>query len=163
MAIEFDGEFNVATPRDTAFAVLSDVEKFSPLLPTYRSHEVCDDGSSNVDVKVGVGKIRGAAVVNLRLTDCDEPVSATWSGKGKIMGGAFNLTAAFNLEDKSPNETNVRWRGELTIFGKLTSLAGGLIRPVASKQIQQLVDAIQEALARDSAVPASRQSGTAQT
>ncbi|MEX2123518.1 MAG: SRPBCC domain-containing protein [Woeseia sp.] len=147
MAIEFDGEFTVDTSRDAAFAVLSDVQKFSPMLPTYQSHELCDDGSCNVTVKVGVGKIRGNAIVNLALTEHKEPVSATYAGKGKIMGGAFNLLAAFDLHDAGHGGTRIVWRGELTIFGKLVSLAGGLIKPVAGKQIQELVDAIQASLA----------------
>jgi carbon monoxide dehydrogenase subunit G len=161
MAVEFDGEFTVATPREEAYRILSDVEKFSPLLPTYQSHALCDDGTSDVNVSVGVGKIRGTAVVNLKLTEHDAPVSAKYAGKGKIMGGAFNLTAAFELESGRPGETTVCWHGDLIILGKLTSLAGGLIRPVAQKQIQHLVDAIQQAL--DSAPGSGQQSTTART
>ncbi len=157
MAVAFEGTFTVATPREEAYAVLSDAERFSPLLPTYLSHTLCEDGSADVAVKVGVGKIRGKAIVNLRLAESKRPESATWAGDGKIMGGAFNLTAAFGLDEPTPGQTDVRWRGELTIFGKLTSLAGGLIEPVARKQIQQLVDAIQNALG-GAATPASPQS-----
>ena len=161
MAVEFAGDFVVATPREEAFAVLSDADRFAPLLPTYLSHESCDDGTSDVAVKVGVGKIRGTAIVNLQLTDARKPESAAWAGKGKIMGGAFNLTAAFELDELAPGETRVRWRGGLTIFGKLTSLAGGLIEPVARKQIQQLIDAIQNALG--GGVEPAKQSSATQT
>jgi carbon monoxide dehydrogenase subunit G len=146
MAVEFNGEFAVPTPREQAFAVLSDADRFAPLLPTYVSHETGTDGSADVSVKVGVGKIRGTAVVHLQLAERRAPESAAWAGKGKIMGGAFNLNAAFDLDALGPRETQVRWRGDLTIFGKLTSLAGGLIEPVAKKQIQQLIDAITDAL-----------------
>lgn len=146
MAVVFEGEFTVATAREEAYAVLADADRFAPLLPTYLSHTICEDGSADVAVKVGVGKIRGTAVVHLELAEAKEPQSAAWAGKGKIMGGAFSLAAAFVLDELGPNQTRVGWRGELTIFGKLTSLAGGLIEPVARKQIQQLVDAIQDAL-----------------
>lgn len=150
MAIDFDGEFDVATPREEAYEVLSDVDRFAPLLPTYQSHEICDDGTADVRVKVGVGKIRGTAVVKLELIESYRPKSANYAGKGKIMGGAFNLTAAFDLEEKGSNATLVRWRGALTIFGKLVSLAGGLIRPVARKQIEHLVNAIKQSLDAES-------------
>jgi carbon monoxide dehydrogenase subunit G len=160
MAIEFDGEFTVATPREEAYRILSDVEQFSPLLPTYQSHALRDDGTSDVEVSVGVGKIRGTAVVNLKLTEHDAPVAAKYRGKGNIMGGAFNLSAAFDLGSSRAGETTVRWRGDLIIMGKLASLAGGLIRPVAQKQIQHLVDAIQQAL---DSPGLSQQSTTART
>lgn len=155
MAAEFDGEFVVETAREEAFAVLSDADRFSPLLPTYLSHENREDGSSDVAVTVGVGKIRGTAIVNLTLKDAEQPKSAQWAGKGKIMGGAFTLTAGFDLDEIGPRTTRVRWRGGLTVFGKLTSLAGGLIQPVARKQIQQLVDAIRNALGGGTAAPAT--------
>jgi carbon monoxide dehydrogenase subunit G len=161
MAIEFDGEFTVATPREEAYRILSDVGQFSPLLPTYQSHTLRDDGTSDVTVSVGVGKIRGTAIVNLQLTEHDAPVSAKYAGKGRIMGGAFNLTAAFELESSGPAATTIRWHGDLIIHGKLTSLAGGLIRPVAQKQIQHLVDAIQQAL--DSAPASGQRSTTVRT
>lgn len=163
MAIEFDGEFDVATPREDAYRVLSDVDRFAPLLPTYQSHEACDDGTVNVKVKVGVGKIRGSAIVNLELIESRPPESATYAGKGKIMGGAFNLTAAFDLMETGRSETKVHWRGALTILGKLVSLAGGLIRPVAKKEIQSLVDAIKQSLDSESHETGDRQSKTVKT
>lgn len=162
MATEFDGTFTAETSREHAYRVLSDPDRFAPLLPTYVDHSRCEDGSTDVRVRVGVGKIRGTATVNLQLVEHHEPVSATWAGKGKIMGGAFNLTATFDLEERGKEETEVAWRGELTILGKLVSLAGGLIRPVAKKQAGELVDEIQAALAGD-AGSATRPAGTAKT
>jgi carbon monoxide dehydrogenase subunit G len=163
MAMEFDGEFEVATGRENAYRILSDVNRFAPLLPTYQSHEARDDGTVDVKVKVGVGKIRGNAVVNLELIESRPPESATYAGKGKMMGGAFNLIAAFDLVESAPNETKVHWRGGLTILGKLVSLAGGLIRPVAKKEIQHLVDAIKQSLDSESQKAGDRQSNTAKT
>lgn len=164
MAVEFSGDFVVHTPREEAFSVLSDCARFSPLLPTYQGYEAHDDGSSNITVRVGVGKIRGTAVVTLDLIEQHPPESATWAGKGKIMGGAFTLAAGFDLDELGPSRTGIRWRGDLTIYGRLTSLAGGLLQPIARKQIEQLIHAIQQALGGESAETAARpQPGTART
>ena len=70
MAYSFDGEFTVATARDDVFALLSQTQKFAPLLPSYTSHALNEDGSTDVEVKVGVGKIRGTGKVNLILDEC---------------------------------------------------------------------------------------------
>lgn len=158
MAVDFEGEFLVATPRTEVYPVLADPQQFAPLLPTYLSHEARDDDTTDVKVKVGVGKIRGTAVVNLNLMESRPPDSASYEGKGKVMGGAFNLSAAFELEEPAPGKTLVKWRGDLVIMGKLASMAGGLIRPVAKKQIQNLIDAIQNALETNGSSPVSQQS-----
>ncbi|MGH9643457.1 MAG: hypothetical protein ACRD3Q_13665, partial [Terriglobales bacterium] len=48
----------------------------------------------------------------------------------------------------SPNNggTKVNWQGEAQIFGRLTSVAGGLLEPLGKKQIQKLIDGLQAAL-----------------
>ncbi|HZD52505.1 MAG TPA: SRPBCC domain-containing protein [Woeseiaceae bacterium] len=158
MAVVFEGDFVVDRAREDVFAALADADRFPPLLPTYQSHELRDDGSADVAVKVGVGKIHGTALVNLKPAEQSPPESAAWSGKGRIMGGAFNLTAAFDLDALGPTETRVRWQGDLTIFGKLTSLAGGFIEPAARKQIRHLIDAIRNALGEGAVQAAGNES-----
>lgn len=146
MAIEFDGEFSVRTPRAEAYAVLSETQNFAPLLPTYKSHELREDGSVDVRIKVGVGKIRGTATIILTLEESETPRHAKYVGKGSVMGSAFNLISEFNLDELGPEETRVRWRGELVMYGKLVSLAGGMIKPIANKDINRLITAIQRSL-----------------
>jgi carbon monoxide dehydrogenase subunit G len=43
--------------------------------------------------------------------------------------------------------TKVNWQGEAQVFGRLTSVAGGVLEPLAKKQIQKLIDGLQAALA----------------
>ena len=45
------------------------------------------------------------------------------------------------------NGTRVNWQGEAQIFGRLASVAGGLLEPLGKKQIQKLIDGLQAALA----------------
>ena len=142
MALNFDGEFTVATPRQDAYAVLSETQNFAPLLPTYKSHELKDDGSVDVKIKVGVGKVRGTATVNLTLEESEAPVRAKYVGKGAVMGSVFNIIAEFELEDAGQGATHVKWQGDLVMFGKLVSLAGGMIKPIAKKDIERLIEAV---------------------
>jgi carbon monoxide dehydrogenase subunit G len=146
MAYSFEGDFTVATSRDDVYALLSQTQKFAPLLPSYKSHALNDDGSTDVEVKVGVGKIRGTGKVNLVLEESQAPVKAKYLGKGQVMGGAFNIMAAFELEDAGQGKTRVKWTGELSMFGKLVSLAGGLVKPVAERDIKQMIEALQAQL-----------------
>ena len=152
MAISFNGEFTVATTRAEAFAILSDTQKFAPLLPTYKSHELKEDGSADVKINVGVGKVRGTGTVNLVLTQSRSPEFASYSGKGKLMGSVFNLVAEFELAEAGAGETRVTWRGELIMFGKLVSMAGGMIKPIAERDIARLIEAIRVALSGEGEV-----------
>ena len=146
MAISFDGEFTVVAPSRQVYVFLSDPRNFAPCLPTFRSLAMLDEKTATVVVGVGVGKIRGNASVILELTTETPPRHAGYTGRGKIMGGAFNVTTSFQLEDAEGGGTRVLWSGELDMFGKLVALAGGLIRPIARKDIERLIAALQSAL-----------------
>ena len=155
MAIKFEGDFTVDVPREEAYAFLSDPNKFAPCLPTYEKLEMKDERTGDVTVKVGVGKIRGSATVGLALKDEQPPVHAAYDGKGKIMGSAFNFETTFDMEEAQGGGTLVKWTGDLTLFGKLVALAGGLIKPIAKKDIKRMIDAIQAALSPDQASSAA--------
>lgn len=146
MAIRFDGEFTVPVSRNEAYSLLADPRKFAPLLPTYKSLEVRDERTTDVTVQVGVGKVRGSAIVTLTLQGEEPPLRAAYSGKGKVIGSAFDMVTSFDLHEVEGGGTCVKWSGDLTMFGKLVALAGGLIRPLARKDITRLVGAIQAAL-----------------
>jgi carbon monoxide dehydrogenase subunit G len=145
LAIQFDGEFKVARSRADTFEFLADTQKFAPCLPTFQSLGMEDDGTATVKIKIGIGKVRGIATINLALEESESPTRAQYSGKGKVMGSAFNLISGFNLEEIDGG-TLVKWSGELKMFGKLVALAGGLIKPIARKDIKRLIDALQIAL-----------------
>lgn len=154
MAILFEGEFEVPRSCEETFAFLADTQKFAPCLPTFESLEMEEDGTATVKIKIGIGKIRGIATINLELEESESPVRAQYSGKGSVMGSAFNLVSGFDLEEIDGG-TLVKWRGELKMFGKLVALAGGLIKPIAKKDIKRLIEALQAALDPEQAEQAS--------
>jgi CO/xanthine dehydrogenase Mo-binding subunit/carbon monoxide dehydrogenase subunit G len=145
MEMKFEGEFKVAIPRNEAFELLSDPQKFAPLLPTFHSMVMKDEKTANVKVKVGLGKIHGVASTELTLEEAQEPVRAAYVGRGKVMGGAYNMIAGFDLEDAG-NDTLIKWRGETQMFGKVLSLAGGSMRGYAESEINRLIGSLQLAL-----------------
>jgi carbon monoxide dehydrogenase subunit G len=56
------------------------------------------------------------------------------------------MVAVFDLTPIADG-TKVNWQGEAQIFGRLASVAGGLLEPLGKKQIQKLIDGLQSALA----------------
>jgi carbon monoxide dehydrogenase subunit G len=146
MGISFEGQFEVPRKRDEVYRFLADPKQFAPLLPGYQSMEVEDEKTCSVKLKVGVPQIPGSATVKLHLDEEKPPEHALYSGKGKMTGGAMNLTAGFDLSDGGDGKTTVQWKGEVLILGRLASLAGGLLKPLAKKNIEALIGSLQEKL-----------------
>jgi carbon monoxide dehydrogenase subunit G len=154
LAINFSGEFTTPRTQDEVFDFLSDPNQFGPLLPDFQSMTQQDPTHFAVKVRVGVGNIRGTAEIKMELVEAVRPVRALYKGQGTAVGSQVTVGAGFDL---SPHEggTKVAWQGEANIFGKLASMAGGMLEPLARKNIQRLIDGLQKALAETQAQPAS--------
>ncbi|MGA8866204.1 MAG: SRPBCC domain-containing protein [Candidatus Sulfotelmatobacter sp.] len=174
MAIKFSGEFEVKQQPEEVYDFLTDPSKFAPLLPEFQGVAVLDATHFTVKVNVGISYIKGTADVKMELAESDRPRRARYKGQGAVAGGNVTMVASFDLAPRRASElisnpmpdpasdvapeaalnlapnnggTKVNWQGEAQIFGRLTSVAGGLLEPLGKKQIQKLIDGLQAALA----------------
>jgi len=145
MAIKFGGEFEVPRKPDEVYVFLTDPQKFAPLLPDFQGMTVQDATHFTVKVNVGISYIKGTADVKMELAQAERPQRAQYRGQGSVAGGNVSLIAGFDLTPHGAG-TKVAWQGEAQIFGRLTSLAGGLLEPLGKKNLQKLIDALQAAL-----------------
>jgi 2-furoyl-CoA dehydrogenase large subunit len=96
-------------------------------------------------VKAGISYIKGSADMKMELAEADRPRRAQYKGQGVVAGGNVTVVAGFDLATTA-HGTKVDWQGEAQIFGRLPSVAGGMLEPLGKKQIQKLIDALQSAL-----------------
>jgi carbon monoxide dehydrogenase subunit G len=145
VAIKFAGEFEAPRPPQEVYDFLTDPHRFAPLLPDFQGLTLQDARHFTVKVSVGVAHIRGVADTKMELAEADPPTRATYKGQGSVAGGSMNMTASFQLAPAGAG-TRVHWSGEAQIFGRLASIAGGLLEPMAKKNLQKLIDALRAAL-----------------
>ena len=146
MAIKFSGEFEVKRAPDEVYDFLTDPEKFGPVLPDFKGMTVQDATHFTLKVNVGISYIKGVAEVKMELVQAERPKSARYKGQGSVAGGNVSFTAGFDLLPADAG-TKVVWQGEAQIFGRLTSVAGGLLEPLGKKNVKKLIDGLQAALA----------------
>jgi len=118
------------------------------VLPTYHSMKMkeSEPDTAIVKVKVGIGKVHGIATTEMTLQESEAPVRASYVGKGKVMGGAYNMIVAFDLEASADGGTRINWTGTTQIYGRILSIAGGGLRGYAEKEIRKVIDSLQSAL-----------------
>jgi carbon monoxide dehydrogenase subunit G len=151
LAINFSGEFTTPRNQDEVFEFLSDPNKFAPLLPDFQSMSMQDATHFTVKVKVGVGNIRGSAEIKMELSEAVKPQRAQYKGQGSAVGSQVTVSAGFDLLP-TPDGTRVAWQGETGVFGKLASMAGGMLEPLGRKNIQKLIEGLQKALSEPLAI-----------
>lgn len=145
MAIKFSGAFEVQRKPEEVYDFLTDPNKFAPLLPDFQGLSVQDAEHFTVKVKVGISYIKGVADVKMHLAESQRPRRAQYKGQGSLAGGNVSMVAAFDLTVSGAG-TKVVWQGEAQVFGRLTSVAGGMLEPLGKKQLQKLIDGLQAAL-----------------
>jgi uncharacterized protein len=143
--IKFAGEFEVQRGPEDVYEFLTDPHRFAPLLPEFRGVSVEDAKHFTVQVNVGVSYIKGIASVKLHLAESQRPNHAQYKGQGSVAGGNVSMVATFDLVSMETG-TKVAWQGEAQVFGRLTSVSGGLLEPLGKKQVQKLINGLQAAL-----------------
>jgi len=152
LAINFSGEFTTPRSPEEVFDFLSDPNRFGPLLPDFQSMSMQDPTHFTVKVKVGVGNIRGSAELKMELSEALKPLRAQYKGQGSAVGSQVTVSAGFDLT-ALPEGTKVVWKGETSVFGKLASMAGGMLEPLGRKNIQKLIEGLQKALSGPARLP----------
>jgi uncharacterized protein len=146
VAIKLDGAFEVMRSPEKVYEFLVDPNKFAPLLPEFRGMSMQDANHFIVKVNVGVSHIKGVAEVKMELAQAEPPKRAQYKGQGTVAGGNVTFTAGFDLSQVNAGGTKVAWQGEAQVFGRLASIAGGLLEPLGRKNVQKLIDGLQTAL-----------------
>jgi uncharacterized protein len=146
MEIKFGGDFVVKKKPEDVYSFLIDPNRFCPLLPDYQSMEQVDDRKFLVNLAVGISHIRGTAKVKMSLVEAQLNQRAVYQGNGEVPGGSATLRAGFDLEPAPDGSTKVVWAGQSNVMGPIASLAGGLLEPLARKNVQKLIDGLQKAL-----------------
>jgi carbon monoxide dehydrogenase subunit G len=145
LAIKFAGSFEVQRKPEEVYDFLIDPNKFAPLLPDFQGLSVQDAEHFTVRVNVGISYIKGIADVKMHRAEAHRPTRAQYKGQGSVAGGNVSMVAGFDLASAGDG-TKVMWEGEAQVFGRLTSVAGGLLEPLGKKQVQKLIDGLQAAL-----------------
>src|ERR1700674_2947069 len=145
MAIKFSGEFEVKKKPEEVHDFLTDPNRFAALLPDFQGLSVQDAKNFTVKLNVGISYIKGSADVKMELVEADRPRRAQYKGQGAVAGGNVTIVAGFDLAGTALG-TKVNWQGKAQIFGRLGSLAGGLLERLGKKQVQKLIDGLHSAL-----------------
>jgi carbon monoxide dehydrogenase subunit G len=146
MEIKFSGDFTVRKTPQEVYDFLVDPNRFCPLLPDYQSMEILDAKNFLVKLSVGISHIRGTAAVKMSLIEAEPATRAAYEGKGDVPGGSAGIRAGFDLLPAPGGGTKVIWLGQSNVVGRIASLAGGLLEPLAKKNVQKLIDGLQKAL-----------------
>ena len=150
--MELTNAFDVSVPVETAWNVLTDVERIAPCLPGAQLQEIEGEEYRGV-VKVKVGPItaqyKGKAVF-VERDDVGHRVVLEASGRDTRGAGNASATITAVLEPAGAN-THVTVTTDLTVTGKVAQFGRGVLADVSAKLLDQFVDNLEQTVLVDGA------------
>jgi len=153
--IDLDGRFEVVASREAAFNYITDPRQFGPLLPYFREVKEIGTDFFRLSLEVGVPQIRGMADVHVRVIEVIPGRLARYRSTTKMALGVVDSDLSFQLDEAAAG-TAVIWQIHSKVRGNLASIAGGILAPLARRNINAVIESLQSALG---AMPANDAAG----
>ena len=143
--MELINEFDVSVPVDTAWAVLTDVERIAPCLPGAQLQEIEGDEYRGI-VKVKVGPIQAQYKGKATFVERDDVAHrAVLEAAGRDTRGQGNASATIKAQLVPAGDgTHVTVTTDLTVTGKVAQFGRGVMADVSAKLLGQFVDNLEQ-------------------
>ena len=151
--MELINEFDVSVPIDTAWAVLTDVERIAPCLPGAQLQEIEGEEYRGI-VKVKVGPITAQYKGRATFLEMDAATHRlVLDAAGRDTRGAGNASAIITAQLSSSGAgTHVTVTTDLTVTGKVAQFGRGVLADVSAKILTQFVDNLEQTVLIDDVV-----------
>ena len=148
--MELINEFDVSVPIDTAWSVLTDVERIAPCLPGAQLQEIEGEEYRGI-VKVKVGPITAQYKGRARFLEMDRGTHRlVLDAAGRDTRGAGNASAIITAQlEPSGSGTHVTVTTDLTVTGKVAQFGRGVLADVSAKILTQFVDNLEQTVLID--------------
>jgi carbon monoxide dehydrogenase subunit G len=143
--IDLEGRFDVSAGRQVVFGYITDPHRFGPLLPYFREIKEVGPEFFRLGLEVGVPQIRGTADVHVNVVELVPDQLARYRSTTKMALGVVDSDLSFRLEDAGAG-TAVVWQTRSKVRGNLASIAGGILAPLARRNINAVIESLQAAL-----------------
>jgi carbon monoxide dehydrogenase subunit G len=145
---KYDGTFKVNRSAQEAFDFLVSPSEFAPLLPYFKELKDLSAEGFTLVMEIGIPQLRGQveAKVNRVRQPEDAGMQAAYNASGRHSLGMVDSQLAYSVAATADGESEVTWLCESLVSGTLASLAQGILAPLARRNIDQMIKAVQREL-----------------
>ena len=134
--MHLSGQTEIAATRQRVWDTVSNPNRAASSNTSGQAQvEKIDDRHYRVTVSPPAGMIPMNVVLDLQLTDIDQPSRIAATVEGAIMGGPINGTGSIELAEVAPKLTSATWVADVTLGGIL-----GGFEPMIQGPLQQAAD-----------------------
>jgi uncharacterized protein len=133
MALEMSGEYVLPLSREKVYAALNDPEILKKCIPGCEELEKTSGNEFAAVVKLSVGPVSARFKGKVRLEDLDPPNGYRIVGEGEGGVAGFAKGGASVQLTELPEGTNLSYKAEANVGGKIAQLGQRLLAGTAKK------------------------------
>ena len=153
--MHFQGDVTIEAPRKLAWEFLTDPRQVTQCAPDVQSLQILDDRRFLVNVRAGVGPIKGTFTCAVMWLERQAPERARVQARCKIPGSTVNLMTEMTLTYLSDGHTLLHWDSDVQISGLLGGLSGPLAQSAADAVLQRVFTCVNAKLRGPTSAPAT--------
>lgn len=140
--------FRVAAPIERVWQFIRDPETVGPCVPGCEGIEVTGPNSYKSSIRVGLGPIKARFVVDVELVEETPPTYARSKTRGEEGGRASSVSAdsELRLADLGDGATEVSYRSDVNVVGRLAKFGFGIMRKKAQKLGEEFAQSLKQNL-----------------
>jgi carbon monoxide dehydrogenase subunit G len=144
----FEDRFTVQAPVAAVWAFLRDPERVAACIPGTERIDVIDDRHYHVVAGARVSFLSVSFAMDVVVTEIDEPrrLVSVAEGMDSRIKERVKLTSALALEPRGPAATELGYRIDLVVYGKLASLGLPVIKGKARQMATDFATSIRTRL-----------------
>jgi hypothetical protein len=144
--MRIEGQYTFDGPRDLLWELVRDPEVLATCLPGTQGLRQVGEHEYEGEIGIHVGPISGAFAGQLSVTNEVPPASCTLTVEGKGKVGFLKGVGNIDMTDEGPEETLMKYTGEVQIGGKVASVGQRLFDSVSRSMIEQALGKLNETL-----------------
>jgi len=144
----FDGKIDLDVPQQQAWDFLIDINKFSTCLPGIDEVKQIDDKTFDGVISATVGPISGKFSFRATIVESRPPeqMAVRTEGTDSVTKSTVNADMTVDLREISENKTEMDYRADIKIKGRLAILGDMVLRATATLILQEFTRRLHQGL-----------------
>jgi carbon monoxide dehydrogenase subunit G len=137
--MKFEGTFATDARIEKVWATFFDPHGMEPCVPDLELLEIFDPMHHRLVFKVGLSFMKGTFDVDVQLQEVSMPTHARVKAHGKGQGSAVDVDATVDISETAEG-TEMHWKADAHIVGKLANVATRLLDSTVEKRINEFFE-----------------------
>jgi len=150
----FEDNFRIHAPRQEVWDFLWDTEKMTKCVPGVENVKAESDSIYLFTVKSKVGFLSASFNAKLTVLASEQPrrLASIIEGKDSKIASMVKQQNTMELVEVSPFETEMRYKSEVTLTGKLATLGRMVIRGKAKQMMKEFSETVKKEIEKSVAM-----------